>query len=55
LLLLRLLLLLLGLLSLLLLRGDRRARHRTDGNECKQSEPKLSDNLHGRPPYLSAW
>src|SRR5262249_44269181 len=40
------------LLLLLLLRGQRRARHRTDGDECKQRGPKLSHDFHGKPPDL---
>jgi hypothetical protein len=30
----------------LLLRGRRQIRHHTDGDECKQSGPKLSHEFH---------
>src|SRR5215831_2171862 len=31
----------------------RHTRRHTNGEECKQSGPKFSHGLHGKPPYLS--
>jgi hypothetical protein len=50
-----LLLLRLRLRLLPLLRGRRHARRHTDGDECKQSGPKLSHEFHGKPPDLSGF
>jgi hypothetical protein len=39
----------------LLLRGCWQIRHHTDGDECKQSGPKLSHEFHRKPPDLSGF